>query len=588
MKIQNKINQLLNNDLKIIVVAALYVISAHVGFLLKFNDINALPIWPPTGVAFALMLLLGYRIWPGIFIGSLITYSITFVNYNIPIDLNSISAISAITIANVVEVLLGYFLYKHLINEGTPYDRTGNTFKFLFISLVICLIGAGGYTGSLGMLGAINPYGLKVSFITSYLGSLTGLLLFTNLILSWVKGKTHWRLSPVSVAEAVISLFLVGLLFYLVETQSLSVAVERSFPFIIIPFLLWVSFRSTIQSATTFVLAISLFSVYVTTHGIGPFILDNSQNSIFLLQIFISVIGISTVILSSSVFERTEAKKKVEDFNETLEEAVVKRTKELDEEIKTRKKTEDKIRVSNRELRKINEELDNFVYKVSHDLRAPISSILGLVNIAKMDSKIKNVMECMQQIESSAIKQDEFIKDIIELTKNSRLEPSREKIDFKSLINESFDTLKYSLNTKPFKPSVKIKQSKNFYSDNNRLKVIFNNLLSNSIKYRSRKDPKIDIQIDVENGHADIAVSDNGTGIDKKFQKDVFKMFYRATDKNAGSGLGLYIVKETIEKLHGNIKLTSEIDKGTTISLRVPNISTGNSSKSHQKNKATA
>jgi signal transduction histidine kinase len=349
-------------------------------------------------------------------------------------------------------------------------------------------------------------------------------------------------------------------------------SITCSFPFLIIPFLLWVAFRSSIQAATTVVLVISLFSVYITIQGAGPFVLEEDFSSLLLLQLFVIVIGVTTVILSAAVFERIEAKKKLEVFNENLETAVEERTKKLDEEIKIREKTEKKILNTNIELRKTNEELDNFVYKVSHDLRAPISSILGLVNIAKRDSTIENMMACISQIEKSAVTQDNFIKDIIELTKNARVKPKRQKINFRKLVDETFEYLQYSTNAEPPKAKLNLVQKKEFYSDTNRMKVIFNNIISNSLKYSKSDRTKIDINIEVLNGHAKIDIADNGLGIEKKYQEDVFKMFFRATDTNAGSGLGLYIVKETVNKLKGDISLESEPKKGTRLRMKLPNM----------------
>jgi len=562
-----------NNDLRIVLVSVLYLAASQLGQLLMFPDTGNYPIWPTSGVALALIIILGYRIWPGILIGSLITYTIVFITHDIALSTKSVLAILGIGIANIAEALIGYNLYKlFIINNSTPYDRTSNTFKFLAITLVVSLIGSTVYTFTLfSFLPALLPP-TPDSFLFNYLAEITGLWLFTNLILSWVKGKTHWKVTWWSATEALFYTSAIVLILFAMNRQDLSIALERSFPFLIIPFLLWVAFRSSIQAATTVVLAISLFSIYITINSSGPFVLDNPQSSLLLLQLFVFVIAVTAVILSASVYERTEVKKKLELFNENLEVAVEKRTKELDEEIKTRKKTEEKIRVSNNELRKTNEELDNFVYKVSHDLRAPISSILGLVNIAKNDNSLENMLSCINQIENSANTQDNFIRDIIELTKNARIKPIQQEIDFKKIVDDTFDYLRYSMNSKPPKPKLHLQQDKIFYSDVNRVKVIFNNIISNSIKYSDPLKTEIDIKIEVVNGHANIDIKDKGTGIDKKYQADVFKMFFRATDQNAGSGLGLYIVKETIQKLKGEVLLISEPNKGTTLKMKLPNM----------------
>ncbi len=567
----NLLRLLKNTDLRIVFVAIAIILSAQLGFILSFTDTSAQAIWPPVGVAFALVLLLGYKVWPGVFIGGFITYSISFISQNILISVTSITGIALITLGLVGEILIGYLLYKKIIKNNAPFDNTASTFQFLLISLIVCLIGAATYTGSLFMIGVVDgPHFIEV-FTSNYLASVTGLLLFTNLILSWVKGKTHWTYSHRNLIEITTFTGSIFIIIYFLYNKEMTVAFERSFPFIIIPFLLWAAFSASIQVATTLVVMISLFSVQITQSGLGPFVLEDVQDSLFLLQIFIMVIGISTTVLSSSVFERTEARKKIEAFNETLEDAVVKRTKELDEEIRIRKESETEIRKTNQELRKINTELDNFVYKVSHDLRAPISSILGLVNIAKYDDSENNMKDCLGQIEKSARTQDNFIKDIIELSKNSRVSVKAAEINFKSLIDDTYEQIEHAYRGAPIKPKIKIKQTNPFYSDTLRLKVIFNNLITNSIKYGKEKGGKINIDVNVHNGQADIVIEDNGIGIPKEYQSQVFDMFYRATDQNAGSGLGLYIVKETIEKLEGSVTLESEANKGTKIQFTLPN-----------------
>ncbi len=562
-----------NNDLRIVAVALLYLVAAQLGLWLVFPDIGNYPIWPPSGVALALVILLGYRVWPGILIGSLITYTTVFISQEMTMDTNAVFAIVSVSVANVVEALVGFKLYNLLMSNGsTPYERTANTFKFLFITAIIALIGSVVYTLTINSTILSKELIVSQSFLFNYLAEVSGLWLFTNLILSWMKGKTHWQMTWLSGMEA--TFFTAAIVFFLFEVNKpdLSIALERSYPFLIIPFLLWVAFRSSIQAASTVVLIISVFSVYISIHNSGPFVLADPQNSLLLLQLFVIVIAVTTVILSAAVYERTDAQKQLEKFNENLEEAVVERTKELDAEIKTREKTERKIRVSNNELRKTNEELDNFVYKVSHDLRAPISSILGLVNIAKRDNAVESMLACVDQIEKSALTQDNFIKDIIELTKNARIKPKRQKINFKKVVDETFEYLKYSMDSEPPKPKFQLQQKKAFYSDASRMKVIFNNIISNSIKYSDPRKTEIDINVEVLNGHAKIDIVDKGKGIEKKYQDDVFKMFFRATDQNAGSGLGLYIVKETVDKLKGNISLVSEINKGTTLKMKLPNM----------------
>jgi signal transduction histidine kinase len=299
----------------------------------------------------------------------------------------------------------------------------------------------------------------------------------------------------------------------------------------------------------------------------------DAYNSILLLQIFIGVVSISTIVLSSTVKERRIAKKQLMEFTATLESKVHERTKLLKEEIHIRKLAEQKIHKANEELSKRNTELDNFVYSVSHDLRSPIASVLGLINLARKDRDPNMKDTYLEMINKSALQQDHFIKEILDQSRNSRLEVKCEEVFFAPLIDETFNQMKFSTHSMDFvEKIINIEQKTVFYSDRWRLKVILNNIISNSIRYRNGRDPQIKINVFLDEHVAHITVSDNGKGIDKEHLPNLYKMFYRATDDGAGSGLGLYIVKEAIDKLNGRISIESELHVGTTVRLSIPQI----------------
>jgi signal transduction histidine kinase len=198
--------------------------------------------------------------------------------------------------------------------------------------------------------------------------------------------------------------------------------------------------------------------------------------------------------------------------------------------------------------------------------------MLGLLNLAKSDADAELKTTYLNKIEQSAKLQDTFITEILDQSRNARLEVRKEPIDFEQIINESFEQLKYSNTNNGVEKSLNIDLKDTFYSDPWRLKVIMNNVISNSIRYRNGKSPKIDINISTENHKTVINVKDNGRGIEKEHIDKVFDMFYRATDDNAGSGLGLYIVKETVSKLKGEVKIESKPKEGTTVSFILPNM----------------
>ena len=168
---------------------------------------------------------------------------------------------------------------------------------------------------------------------------------------------------------------------------------------------------------------------------------------------------------------------------------------------------------------------------------------------------------------------DRFIADITEYSRNLRLDTSANLIDFNTLLKESFEHVKYML-PGPATYSINIDGDLPFYTDLERLKMIMNNLVSNSIRYKAYgREPIIEFKVLVTKDKVEIDVIDNGTGIEEKHVARVFEMFYRGSDRNVGSGLGLFIVKETIDKLKGKIIITSELDIGTKVHLEIPNLS---------------
>ncbi|MFD0997833.1 ATP-binding protein [Ohtaekwangia kribbensis] len=240
-----------------------------------------------------------------------------------------------------------------------------------------------------------------------------------------------------------------------------------------------------------------------------------------------------------------------------------------------RKKAESALRKQNNELVKINKELDSFVYSVSHNLRAPLMSVLGLVQLAKMNDKNDDLIYDMyfDKIEQSIHKLDNTLKEILDYSRNARSEVRIERVNLKQLIEDMFDRLYYMEGSENIEKQITLEETEPFYSDSQRLSVICNNLISNAIKYRSpiQKKQFIHIHITVDAKSAKIHFEDNGIGIPQDLQTRIFDMFFRATDRSEGAGLGLYIVKEAVDKLHGTIDVKSELSKGTIFNMEIPN-----------------
>jgi signal transduction histidine kinase len=217
--------------------------------------------------------------------------------------------------------------------------------------------------------------------------------------------------------------------------------------------------------------------------------------------------------------------------------------------------------------------LDRFVYSASHDLRAPLLSILGLINVTRIEKVEEEKTNCLNMMEKSIKKLDTFIQDIINYSRNKRLLINRDKIDFEALLNEVFKDLQYLKKSRSVERRIHVEANDEFYTDLRRLKIILYNIISNSIVYSATvREASVDVSVVVKGKFATIVVSDNGHGIPEIHIEKIFNMFYRASEEEAGSGLGLYLVKETIEMLEGNINVTSNTGRGATFTVTLPNL----------------
>jgi signal transduction histidine kinase len=233
------------------------------------------------------------------------------------------------------------------------------------------------------------------------------------------------------------------------------------------------------------------------------------------------------------------------------------------------------LQSQNAELKKINKELDSFVYSVSHNLRAPLMSVLGLLDLAKHENQ-NNKSELdlyFSMMETSIHKLDETVKEILDYSRNARQNLSIEKIDLKRMIDDHFGKMQFMPGSQNIERFINIDQRASFHSDNYRLSVIMNNLISNAIKYHDpqKNRPFLRITVEVDDEKALMIFEDNGIGIEERYLDKVFDMFFRGTEQNKGAGLGLYIVKEAIDKLRGKISIQSKVGEGALFAIEVPN-----------------
>lgn len=231
------------------------------------------------------------------------------------------------------------------------------------------------------------------------------------------------------------------------------------------------------------------------------------------------------------------------------------------------------LSVKNAELQKAYEELDKFAYSVSHDIRGPLSGILGAINSVRYLNSLEEMKEMLGLMEKSVRQLDTFILSVHDYYNLQRGELKISEINLADLSRDLDEIYKIYADTHEIRFNVNVSQSETFRNDEMSVKLILNNLLSNAFKYQ-KKDPdtprKVDLSIEVEKGVATVTVRDNGIGIAEKHIDQIFNLFYRATVQEAGSGFGLYNVKDALLKLNGQIWVDSKEGEGTIFKVTIP------------------
>ncbi len=229
-------------------------------------------------------------------------------------------------------------------------------------------------------------------------------------------------------------------------------------------------------------------------------------------------------------------------------------------------------KLEHNELVKTNNQLDHFIYKTVHDLQAPLQSALGLIGLA--ESALPNERDhYLKMIKTSLQRLDAFIIELNGFFKNDKLAIKNEEVDLEFIFNEEREILQNMPDASGIKIEFLFDSEYSLYSDVMRLKTILTNILSNAIKYsdRTKTNRFIKVKASVSETICLILVEDNGLGIEPQYLSKIFDMYFRAHANIKGTGLGLYIVKDTIDRLGGKIEVESEPGKGTKFHIELPN-----------------
>jgi signal transduction histidine kinase len=243
-------------------------------------------------------------------------------------------------------------------------------------------------------------------------------------------------------------------------------------------------------------------------------------------------------------------------------------------DISTYKFTEEKLSRRNEELQNANSQLDRFVYSASHDLRSPLASILGLISFIEEKSKETQTLEYITMMRKSITRMGLFLHNMLEYSRNNLTEIKVEPIPIQQSVNEIVDSLRNMKEAEGIDFKVTINEKSQFFSDGQRFNTVMENLISNAIKYHKKNTPGRYIIITGKSSadQLHVFIKDNGVGIATNYHQKIFDMFFRLSGDAESTGIGLYIVKEMIEKLSGSIRINSSVGVGTSFSISLKNL----------------
>ena len=533
-----------------------YYVAAKLGLHLAFLHPSATPVWPPTGIAFAALLLLGSWIWPAIFMGAFLVNLTTA---------GSVGTSLGIAAGNTLEGLLGYFLLTRVAGGREVFTHVNGIFLFVGLAaLASTMVSATVGVTSLAIGGYVdwNSYGTVWS--TWWLGDATGALLVTPVIILWALPPHRYdRVLAMKTGLVCAVLALVGLVVF----TGWPALVPPAYPlsFLVLPVLVWIAFWLGPRETSTALLLLAVIAIWGTLHGHGPFKSSNPNESLLLLQAFLGMIALTSMALATAVTEQRRAGLALEQLTQTLEQRVKERTLSLNTAVE--------------ELHEHDRVKSALFSIVSHELRTPLTSIKGYVE--NMLDGLTGALTEKQQLYLCRVKQnaDRLTHRLNELLDLSTIEGGKQQLHVQRLpvivlIKDVLDEFYPMLQSKSLELDVCHGGGDlDVIADEMKLQQIVGNLLQNAIKF-TQPGGRITVGCRaVDEDRVEISVTDNGPGIPADELPDIFSKFYRgksvATDV-AGAGLGLAIAKGLIELHGGTIAVNSTVGKGTTMSITLP------------------
>ena len=551
-------------------VAAMYVATAKLGFLLAIDPGNVTAVWPPSGIALAALLIGGNRLWPGVWLGAFVAN--TWLFKGLAIGGLDFAVGASIGVGSVLQAVSGAECLRRWIGGNDSLDRVVHVFRFVLVAMAMCVISSTFGVASLCAAGAANWSAYGGTWLTWWLGDLIGVLVVTPLFLAW--GLPAARGHGGRPGEALLMFITLAVTSLIVFGQWFQ---NGRYPlvFLVFPSLIWAALRFNQRVVTLCIVALAGVAIWWTVHGEGPFAMDSTNESLLVLQTYVGVVTLASLILFASVAERRSA----EDVTRRLNVSLVRQAHELAEETE-RAKAADRLKSA-------------FLATMSHELRTPLNSIIGFTGLLHQGLAGPLNPEQQKQIGmvlGSSRHLLHLVNDVLDLTKIEAgdLQVSFQPFDLREAIEHSRQLLLPLAERKGLRLEVRVAtEIAQIVGDRRRVEQVLLNLIGNGIKFTDKG--QVTVLVDVlrsglpKNGElaqsphepmVRIQVVDSGIGIRPDDLSKLFKAFRQLDSglnrQHEGTGLGLVICEKLLDAMGGKLAVQSQWGAGSTFTVTLP------------------
>jgi signal transduction histidine kinase len=523
--------------------ALIYFIAGKLALRLAFLHASASPVWPPAGIALAALLVLGFRVWPAIFVGAFLVNLTTLGNI-----LTSLGIASG----NTLEALCGAWLVNRFAGGARVFGRPQDVFKFALAAPVSTTVSPTFGVSSLAVGGFAQWSSYWPIWLTWWLGDASGVLVIAPLLLLWGVPATQRTWNRKQVLEVSVLLLLLVVLAETVFGGWLPIS-ARNYPisFICGPIVIWTAFRFTPRETATGIFILSAIAIWGTLHGFGPFILQSENQSLLMLQSWTAALTITAMAIAAAITESNRTQVALEQQKDAVEAA--NRTK------------------------------DNFLAMLSHELRTPLTPVMAALDTLEADgSRSSGAKNSLAMIRRNVELESQLIDDLLDLTRiaKDKLQLRFGPLDSHEVINNVVEICRPQAQARNLTLQLNLRAgTHHVLGDAAKYQQIVWNLLKNAVKFTAENG---EITISSSNPEPQllaIAVHDTGIGIEPEVMHRIFDPFEqgeRAFQRRYGGlGLGLAISKSLAQAHGGTLIARSEgHDRGSTFILTMKTVPT--------------